>query len=34
MINRIFARTAHSDDLNSGEGFYLWFDLWHVLKLI
>src|SRR3989344_7354329 len=33
MINRIFAGTADSDNLDSGARFYLWFDLWHALIL-
>ncbi|MDP2651074.1 MAG: hypothetical protein Q8O98_00615 [bacterium] len=31
MIYRIFTRAADPNDLNAGERFYFWFDLWHVV---
>jgi len=33
MIDGVLAGTAYSNDLDSSERFYLWFDLWHTLKL-
>ena len=33
VIDGIFAGPAYSQDLDSGERFYLWFNLWHALKL-
>src|SRR3990167_2633806 len=34
VVNCIFAGTADTNDFDSGERFYFWFDLWHTLKLI
>ena len=33
VVDRILAGTAHSDDLDSGERLYFWFDLGHAFKL-